>query len=426
MAENLIEMMQSSLGSSLPGIVSKYLGESETTTRSAMGAAVPALLAGLMQQSSTSSGLSQLFSTITGPQTDSGLLNSLASSFGGGEKTGSILSQGSSLLTGLFGDRVGALAGAVGSASGMKISSANTLLGLVAPALFAFLKRYLTTSKLDAQGLASVLYDQRDHLRHRLDDRITNALGYASPAAFLSSVSSGLSGQAAAAAGRVTDAARDVGSGATRAGSAAYAAASDTLDRAAVPVGRRAWFWGALVAAALLGIWALQSWMTPIQQTAQNVATGVARAVKSVDLPDGVKIAVTSGGFLDSLTAFLASSDTSAGKSFTFDELQFETGSATLTKASSQQLEHLAAVLKAYGNVAVNVAGYSDNTGDPAANKRLSAERAATVKQALVSLGIPASRITDEGFGPEKPIASNDTEEGRAKNRRVELVVMKR
>jgi outer membrane protein OmpA-like peptidoglycan-associated protein len=426
MAENLIEMLQSSLGSSLPGIVSKYLGESETTTRSAMGAAVPALLAGLMQQSSTPSGARQLFATITSPQTDSGLLGNLASTFAGGEKTASLLSQGSGLLSSLFGDKVGSIASAVGSASGMKVSSTTTLLGLVAPALFAFLKRHLTTSKLDAEGFAGLLYDQRDHLRHRLDDRVTSALGFASPAAFLSSVSSGLSGQASAAAGRVADTARDIGSGATRAAGAAYAAAGDALDRTAVPIVRRGWFWGALVAAALLGLWLLQTWMTPLQQTAQNVATGVARAVKSVDLPGGVKIAVTSGGFLDSLTAFLASSDATPGKSFTFDELQFETGSATLTKTSNQQLEHLAAVLKAYGNVSVNVAGYTDNTGDAAANKKLSSDRAASVKQSLVNLGIPASRITDQGFGPEKPIASNDTEEGRAKNRRVELVVMKR
>jgi outer membrane protein OmpA-like peptidoglycan-associated protein len=82
-------------------------------------------------------------------------------------------------------------------------------------------------------------------------------------------------------------------------------------------------------------------------------------------------------------------------------------------------------MLKAYPNVAVNVAGHTDNTGDPTANKRLSAERAAAVKQTLVTMGVAGARITDEGLGPDKPIASNDTEEGRAKNRRVELLVTK-
>jgi outer membrane protein OmpA-like peptidoglycan-associated protein len=73
----------------------------------------------------------------------------------------------------------------------------------------------------------------------------------------------------------------------------------------------------------------------------------------------------------------------------------------------------------------VSVRGHTDNTGDPAANKKLSADRAAAVKGALVGQGIPATQIASEGHGPEQPIASNDTEEGRARNRRVELVVTK-
>jgi outer membrane protein OmpA-like peptidoglycan-associated protein len=59
------------------------------------------------------------------------------------------------------------------------------------------------------------------------------------------------------------------------------------------------------------------------------------------------------------------------------------------------------------------------------ANKKLSADRAAAVKDILVAQGIGATQVTSEGYGPEQPIASNDTEEGRARNRRVELVVLK-
>ena len=100
--------------------------------------------------------------------------------------------------------------------------------------------------------------------------------------------------------------------------------------------------------------------------------------------------------------------------------------SATLTPASDRQLTALAAVLCAYADVSVDEAGYTDNTGDAAANRKLSADRAAAVKQALVARGVPASRIADEGFWPDSPIAPNDTEEGRSRNRRVELAVVKR
>jgi len=70
--------------------------------------------------------------------------------------------------------------------------------------------------------------------------------------------------------------------------------------------------------------------------------------------------------------------------------------------------------------------GYTDSTGDAAANKKLSLGRAAAVKSLLVAGGGADSRITTAGFGLENPIASNDTEDGRAKNRQLELAVEKR
>jgi outer membrane protein OmpA-like peptidoglycan-associated protein len=66
------------------------------------------------------------------------------------------------------------------------------------------------------------------------------------------------------------------------------------------------------------------------------------------------------------------------------------------------------------------VEGHTDNTGDAAMNKTLSVERAAAVEKALEGLGVDEARITSAGYGPGKPIASNDTEDGRAQNRRVE------
>jgi len=214
----------------------------------------------------------------------------------------------------------------------------------------------------------------------------------------------------------------------------AYAATSSAVKSTLPePIERRGWFWGLLAAAAVVLLALFSYWRTPVQQTASTVqnaastaASTAARVMKSVDLPNGVKISVTQGGFVDSLAVFLAAKDYSVGRSFTFDDLRFETGSATLTADSDRQLDVLASVLKAYGDVNINVAGYTDNVGDAAANKKLSADRAASVKNVLVSKGIAVTRITDQGFGEEKPIASNDTDEGRSRNRRVELVVLKR
>ena len=70
--------------------------------------------------------------------------------------------------------------------------------------------------------------------------------------------------------------------------------------------------------------------------------------------------------------------------------------------------------------------GHTDNTGDTEENKKLSLARAEAVKDALLRGGIDASRMTTEGYGQEKPVASNDTDAGKAKNRRLELVVVKK
>src|SRR5262245_40643193 len=115
MSANLVEMLQSSLTPKLANDASAYLGESAATTRSALTAAIPAVLAGLAQQSSTSSGAARIFNTLSGPQVDSGLADGLSSWLGGGSKTAGLLSQGNTLLGSLFGERTGAIADAISS-----------------------------------------------------------------------------------------------------------------------------------------------------------------------------------------------------------------------------------------------------------------------------------------------------------------------
>lgn len=106
--------------------------------------------------------------------------------------------------------------------------------------------------------------------------------------------------------------------------------------------------------------------------------------------------------------------------------MYFDTGPATLKPESTKQLEHVAVVLKAFPQAAIRVDGHTDNTGDAAANMQLSAARAAAVEKVLKGLGVPETQITSVGYGLEKPIASNDSDSGRAMNRRVDVVVLKR
>jgi len=82
--------------------------------------------------------------------------------------------------------------------------------------------------------------------------------------------------------------------------------------------------------------------------------------------------------------------------------------------------------MKCYPTMKVRLEGHTDSTGDPAANKQLSLDRANAISALLTQGGVDPERIQTDGWGDEKPIASNDTEEGRARNRRTELIVVSR
>jgi outer membrane protein OmpA-like peptidoglycan-associated protein len=89
-------------------------------------------------------------------------------------------------------------------------------------------------------------------------------------------------------------------------------------------------------------------------------------------------------------------------------------------------VKSLSALLNGFPNVAVRIDGHTEKTIDQAADQRISLERANAVKALIVKAGIPADRIGAEGFGSEKPIAPNDSEENRAKNRRIELTIVRK
>jgi OOP family OmpA-OmpF porin len=100
----------------------------------------------------------------------------------------------------------------------------------------------------------------------------------------------------------------------------------------------------------------------------------------------------------------------------------FETGKAIMTPDSRTALKDVAAALISQPQTKVEVAGYTDATGSKKLNARLSQARADSVRAFLIENGVPASQLTAKGYGPANPIAPNNTPEGRAKNRRVELI----
>jgi outer membrane protein OmpA-like peptidoglycan-associated protein len=108
---------------------------------------------------------------------------------------------------------------------------------------------------------------------------------------------------------------------------------------------------------------------------------------------------------------------------FILDEVLFERNSARLNEEFTYKLDSLVEILSLNRTLKVKITGHTDNTGSPAFNMRLSTDRARAVAEFLVESNIAEKRISYEGLGSSKPVASNDTDAGKSKNRRVEIAL---
>jgi outer membrane protein OmpA-like peptidoglycan-associated protein len=112
-------------------------------------------------------------------------------------------------------------------------------------------------------------------------------------------------------------------------------------------------------------------------------------------------------------------------KTYILRNVHFETGKADLTKDSYSALNELVEAMKSKPELVIEIAGHTDNVGTYENNLKLSQLRAESVRNYLISKGIAPQRVIAKGYADTQPIASNDTEEGRAKNRRTEVRIIK-
>jgi outer membrane protein OmpA-like peptidoglycan-associated protein len=384
MATNIIEVANSLFTPDVVSNISSLIGETPAKTGQALGTVVPTLAGVACNEASTPGGASKLFSLISSTKVPDEMQTNLAGLLAGGTARDSLLNTGSSLISSVLGDRAGAVAKLVADSTGIRFSSASTLLNLAAPLFFGVLGRHLTTSGITASGLSSFLSGNRDNVLRAIPSGLGNALGLNSD--------SNICGAAPVPAVRPVAVAE--------------------AEKKGFPI----WWW---LLPLLLIIAGLLWWRSC------NAPAGPKMA--SITLPCGTKLSVEEGLFTYNLANFmLKGSDSDLPKTFVFDHLNFDSATTNLTSESQPTVTDLIAIMKCYPNMSVKLEGHTDSTGDPQANKTLSLNRAEAVKALLVAGGIDAARIDTGGWGQEKPIASNDTDEGRAKNRRTELTVVKK
>jgi OOP family OmpA-OmpF porin len=388
MAVDLAEMVKGYLRPEILQKAASFVGESESGTKKAMNAIVPTLLAAIANLASTSSGAEKLSQTLDAGRYDGSSLKNLGGLFGGGETTQKAIIQGKDFLSSLLGNKSDGLIDQITRLAGIRTSSTSSLTALAVSLILNVLGSRRATVGQSPSALASLLGEQKGFLSSLLPAGIASFMGW-----------TGYEGIRPREAVAGIESRRET----------------------------RSW----LIPVVVLGgiLLAVLGWLLN-QRSPIPDATVAARAVAKptdLQLPGGLKVSVPEGSINHSLHQWLAdTSDTTMPKRFVFDNLNFETGSTELTADSAPTVDSLVTIMKAYPSVVVRLEGYTDNTGDVAANKKLSLDRAVTVKESMVQGGIAATRIDADGYGEERPIASNETDEGRAKNRRTELVVEKR
>jgi outer membrane protein OmpA-like peptidoglycan-associated protein len=130
---------------------------------------------------------------------------------------------------------------------------------------------------------------------------------------------------------------------------------------------------------------------------------------------------------IDSLTRQLENlqlRETESGVVVTLGDVLFASGQAELVEGGRSSLEEVVDLLQTEPDKKIRVEGHTDSSGETEANLLLSEKRAQAVRESLISLGVDAERVTAMGMGEDFPIASNDTEEGRARNRRVDVILL--
>jgi outer membrane protein OmpA-like peptidoglycan-associated protein len=126
---------------------------------------------------------------------------------------------------------------------------------------------------------------------------------------------------------------------------------------------------------------------------------------------------------LAQLNQVLQTRDTARGLIVNMNDVLFDVNQATLKPAAKIRLAKVAGIIQAYPDLKLQIEGYTDSTGSTEHNQQLSERRAAAVRDFLVAQGVNLNSVSAQGFGPENPVASNSTSEGRQLNRRVDLVV---
>jgi OOP family OmpA-OmpF porin len=369
------------------------MGESTDSVQSALQTSGVAMLTSLAAKAQDQSFLSQIMTLISG----SSVRSAMGAAAGAGSSVSTTSSPaGSTFLHMLFGGNLSGIQSKIAEVSGLRASSAGTILASAAPMALGALASKINSEGLTTTGLGNLLSAELPRLRSFLP------AGFSIPG--LSNVTSNLTSQVS----RVGDEVRPAAT---------------------------AWLWpivilGLLLLGGLIWYFNRGNTVTPVN-TATEAGNAIASGVSSLgafvqtSLPGGIVLNIPQNGVENKLLIFIQNPNAQVNTEtwFDFDRLLFDTNTAALQPSSQEQLQNIANILKAYPNVQIRIGGYTDNQGAAGTNLKLSEDRADNVMHQIITLGVDPSRLDAKGYGEDHPVADNATDAGRAQNRRISMRV---
>jgi len=416
MSENIIQVLKDAFTDKAIDAISRNLGEDASKTKTGLTAMIPTVLGGVLGRSANATSAPVWWNTVAdlfgGDDDDDLKLGLLGDS--------RLADAGKGLLGSLFGNNLDQILGSLVGSTGLNKAKAGGLLTTVAPMVIGYLSRWAKRKGLSFGSLMGNLLSNK--------------------AAIMGALPSGLGAGLLGLTDKPKEVFNDV--------------AGKVADVKTVKP-KFNWTWLLLLLGGLILLWILFG--RGCNRTKDSVKDTTTEVVNDIDkaagdamasikgalndagdwvsdlgatikkkLADGFEMEIGVNSVENKLLNFIEDAALPVDKAtwFSLDRVYFESGSAVLKAGSKDQLDRLAAILKAYPAVKLKIGGYTDNTGSDVVNNALSSERAEAAKAELISRGIDASRLEAEGYGSQHPVCpANDTPTCKAMNRRIDVRV---
>ncbi len=443
---NLLQELNEKTAGSLAKHGAEFLGEDITETNTAVSGTYSTLIASLIQKGSEKDGAKKIYKMVQKADTD--IIDSIDRIFTRSPQTvNGLVNVGTRDIPTFVGSKHREASNLIANESGIKKDSSAKLMRLSSPFLMSILGKHVAEGNLDEAGLLNLINGQKGHVESMMPTDMKDTLEMSSfgwtkkeKVAEVKKpkkkkkepkiqkemenkvVKEKVVKEKKKAAPVVQQVAEETGGGIM------------SIFKWLLPIlaiGALVWFLVTRMACGGVDAPNIKAVANnAVEKTTNVVAAAKDKTVNALGSVndaalkalDGIKFTAGSAG--SQMMAFIKGGAKGEGK-FRFTNLNFASGSALIEGASGVEVDNLAAILKAYPDVKVSIEGYTDSKGNPESNKTLSRNRAEAVSLKLKEQGIAGDRITTQGFGAANPVATNDTAEGRAQNRRIEVVIVK-